>query len=72
VHVEDDRGFECGTPEQVRAEAMKALPAIAKDEIPNDGDRQAFTVLVKDEAGRPVYSATLTYAGLWLEKKENE
>jgi hypothetical protein len=72
VHVEDDRGLECGTPEQVRAEAMKALPAIAKDEIPNDGDRQAFTVLVKDEAGRPVYSATLTYAGLWLEKKENE
>lgn len=68
-HVEDDEGLECSTPEQVRCEAMKALPSIAKEEIPNDGDRQAFTVLVKDETGKLVYSATLTYAGLWLARK---
>jgi hypothetical protein len=30
-HVEDDEGLECSTPEQVRCEAMKALPSIAKE-----------------------------------------
>ncbi|MBE7184516.1 MAG: hypothetical protein INR68_08935 [Methylobacterium mesophilicum] len=65
-HIVDDAGLECCSFEHMRLEAMKALPAIAKDEIPKDGDRQAFTVLVKNEAGKSVYSATLTYAGLRL------
>lgn len=65
-HIEDDEGTICSTLEDVRMEAMKALPSIAKDSIPKDGDRQAYTVLVRDEEGQSVYSATLTYAGLWL------
>ena len=69
--LHDDEGIEFDTPDQVRLEAMRVLPAIAKDEVPKDGDRQAYTVIVKDEAGRPVYSATLTFAGLWLEQDEN-
>lgn len=72
AHIEDDQGLVCNTREQVRFEAMKVLPAIAKDEIPQDGDRQAFTVLVTNEAGAPVYSATLTFAGLWLSGKGTE
>lgn len=71
-HILDDRGIECSTPTQVRIEAMKVLPSIAREEIPRDGDRQAFTVLVKDEAGKPVYSATLTFAGLWLSDNGTE
>ena len=35
-------------------------------EIPKDGDRRTFTVLVTYEDGHPVYSATLNYTGLWL------
>ena len=68
--IRDDTGLECPSREQVRIEAMKALPSIAKEEIPKDGDRQAYTVLVRDEGGRSVYSATLTYAGLWLGHQE--
>lgn len=66
ARIKDNLGVDCSTREQVRCEAMTALPALAKDEIPSEGDRQAFTVLVRDEAGRSVYSATLTFAGLWL------
>lgn len=64
--VIDDDGQECRDVAQVRMEAMRALPAIAKDEVPKDGDRQAYTVLVKNESGLSIYSATLTFAGLWL------
>ncbi|MCO6050624.1 hypothetical protein NGM99_12605 [Mesorhizobium sp. RP14(2022)] len=66
THIVDDHGHDCVSHEEVRLEAMRVLPSIAREEIPKDGDRQAFTVLVKDEAGAPVYSATLTFAGLWL------
>ncbi len=65
-HTPDEEGTELPNVATVRLEAMRALPAIARDEVPKDGDRQAFTVLVRDEAGKPTYSATLTFAGLWL------
>ena len=62
----DAIGSECNGHEGVRSEAMRALPSIARDEIPKDGDRQAFAVLVRDENDLTVYSATLTFAGLWI------
>ncbi|MBB3903984.1 hypothetical protein GGR33_003498 [Methylobacterium brachythecii] len=45
---------------------MHSLPEIARDEIPKDGDQQAYTVLVRDEHNLTVYTATLTFAGLWV------
>ncbi|MCO6052291.1 hypothetical protein NGM99_21105 [Mesorhizobium sp. RP14(2022)] len=65
-HSRDDLGTLCSSLPNARMEAMKVLPSIAKDEIPRDGDRQAFTVLVRNEDGEAVYSATLTFAGIWL------
>jgi len=62
----DAMGTECDGFEGVRFEAMKTLPQIACDLIPTDGDRQAFTVLVRDEKDNTVYTATLTFAGLWM------
>jgi len=62
----DEQGAEFTSLDQVRREAMHLLPEIARDAVPKDGDHQSFTVLVTDEAGRPVYTATLTFAGLWL------
>ncbi len=46
--------------------ALRSLPDAAREVIPKDGDRRAFTVLITDEDGHPVYSATLNYTGLWL------
>lgn len=62
----DDVGTECDNLDAVRAQALRTLPDIAREDIPKDGDRRAFTVLVTDEDGHSVYSATLTYTGLWL------
>ena len=62
----DDEGTECADHDAARLMAIKTLPDIARDEIPRDGDRRTFTVLVTDPDGHPVYSATLNFAGLWL------
>lgn len=62
----DDTGTEFPDLEAVRKAAMKTLPDIARQEIPKDGDQRSFVVLVTDEDGQPVYSATLSFTGLWL------
>ena len=64
--IRDTQGSECIDDDAVRQEAMGTLPVIARDVIPTDGDKQAFTVLVRDENNMTVYTATLTFAGLWL------
>lgn len=66
----DDVGIEMDTAEDVRREAMHALPEVAIDSVPLDGDRQAFTILAVDEDNRAVYTATLTFAGLWISLNE--
>jgi hypothetical protein len=62
----DEVGHDLPDLNAARREAMRTLPAIAYDEIPLDGDRQGFMVLVTDESGQPVYSATLNFTGLKL------
>ncbi|MDP4002321.1 hypothetical protein [Methylobacterium sp. NEAU K] len=62
----DEDGTECATLEAARAQAMRLLPDLAREEAPREGDRQNYTVLVTDEDHRPVYSATLSLVGLWL------
>ncbi len=66
VFVRDSVGTECSGPEQIRQEAAQTLPLIAQATIPADGDQQAITVLVRDEQNLTVYTATLTFAGLWM------
>ncbi len=63
----DPEGTECDGRDAVRQEAMHTLPLIAKSTIPKAArDEQAFTVVVRDENGFTVYTATLTFAGLWM------
>jgi hypothetical protein len=62
----DDDGTECGTVEDARTHAKQVLPAIALHELPPDGDRMAYTVLVRDEENNLIYSGTLSFAGLML------
>ena len=65
----DEEGIECPSFEAARREAMVALPEISRWAIPGDGESQAFTVLVRDEGGTIVYTATLTFAGLKLNEE---
>lgn len=62
----DLEGQELPDEGAARLEAMRALPEIARDAIPKDGDKQGYTVLVTDEDGRSIYSGSLSYAGVWL------
>lgn len=62
----DDEGVELPGLDAVRSQAMRALPAIAYEEIPDDGDRKSLVVVARSEDGTPVYTATLTFSGLHL------
>lgn len=62
----DEVGVECADLQAAVLTAKEALPSIAADEVPKDGERQAITVLVSDEEGHAVYLAALTYTGTWL------
>lgn len=61
----DASGMEFGDLAAVRAEARRLLPELALAEIAGDGDRRSFVVVVRNEVQRTIYSATLTYTGLW-------
>lgn len=64
----DDTGTECSDWQAVREAAMRFLPDIAREEMPKDGDQRSLVVLVTDENKHPIYSATLSFAGLWLQR----
>ena len=58
----DDEGTELDGPEEVRAQVMQALPAIAAQHIRNDRDRADFEMTVRDASGQEVMRATLSFA----------
>ena len=62
----DAEGIECEGIHEARREAKRALPAMALEQVPRDGDHHTITVLVTNEDRQPVYTATLTYAGLLM------
>lgn len=62
--VIDNLGHELPDDEAARKAALIALPDMARDEMP-DGDERKFSVAVRAEDGRAVYSATLTLKGRW-------
>ena len=64
----DDTGTEMLDRNAVRVAAMRLLPDIVREEISKDGDHRAFAVLVTDADEHPIYSATLSYTGLWLRR----
>lgn len=62
----DNAGTEYAGPAEAALHAKRLLPEIAVHEVPADGERHVMTVLVTDDEGHPVYSAALTYVGIWL------
>lgn len=62
----DEEGIMCADLQAAVHEAKRLLPAIVADDVQNDIERQALTVLVTDEEGKAVYLAALAYTGTWL------
>jgi hypothetical protein len=63
--LRDEAGQDCASLESMRDVALRALPDLARDDLPN-GDRRVFTVKVRDESGRYVLQATLSLIATWL------
>jgi hypothetical protein len=57
----DDVGIECRDLAAAIKEANRSLPAIAGEAIPNGPDQQDFFIVVRDEHGKDVYSAALSF-----------
>jgi hypothetical protein len=64
----DEEGQDLPDFQLARREAQKLLPDIARHQIPNNGDRRAYTVLIRDQDSQLLYSATLVYVGLQLKR----
>ncbi len=61
----DDIGIDCASLEDVRFQAIDALPEIAREELP-DGDYRVFEVQVRDATGKPIFTGRLTFELQWL------
>ncbi|KAB1070820.1 DUF6894 family protein [Methylobacterium planeticum] len=66
VWSRDNTGTEYATVEEAYREAKRLLPDIARHEVPNGGHQHIYTVLVTNEEAVPIYTASLSFAGLPL------
>ncbi|MEG9528321.1 MAG: hypothetical protein MIL41_21565 [Hyphomicrobiales bacterium] len=64
----DEEGTECADFEAAREKVLASLPDVAGWITPVDSDNQAVSVLVRDETGREIYTATLTFAASRLDQ----
>jgi hypothetical protein len=62
----DDEGLDLLNREAVRWEAIRVLPDIARDELP-DGDAVNFEVRVRDESGKEIFRAILSLRAGWTD-----
>jgi hypothetical protein len=63
--IRDTEGTEFADREAARYEAIKTLPYIALDALP-DGPTREFAVEVRDEGGRRLFRAELSFRSEWL------
>lgn len=57
--ISDDQGLALPSLEVALAEAVRALPDMARDALPY-GDQRDFSVAVRDVSGRALYKVTLS------------
>jgi bifunctional DNase/RNase len=60
--IVDDEGFDLADADAARKAARHALHDMARDYSEQVG-RRLFTVLVRDEAGKSIYRASLIFEG---------
>ena len=61
----DDVGSEFPNVHAARNAAIKALPEIARDQI-GSGCSREVSILMRDEAGRNLFAASLNLTSRWL------
>jgi hypothetical protein len=66
LSLKDSVGHELADREEARRLALETLPEMARDKLP-DGDRRDFICNVRDNAGTPIFTATLSLIARWLD-----
>jgi hypothetical protein len=62
----DDEGLETSSRETISREVTRILVDVARDELTTD-DRAVISVSVRNEAGKTISVASLTFDIKWLE-----
>jgi hypothetical protein len=62
--IRDEIGIQLPDLDQVRFEAIEALPDLARDEL-QDGDERAFAIEARDERDHVVFTARLNFKAEW-------
>ena len=65
VFIRDETGYEFADFAVAKSEAIAALPEMAKDAL-LDGDAQAFLAIVREEDGRALLQASLSFCATSL------
>ena len=65
VRTVDHDGIECSNAHAARDMGLRTLLDVARDEI-GRRDGRAVRVLMRDEAGSPLFSAALSLSARWL------
>jgi len=65
VVTQDKTGLVLDNLDLARREAVKALPGMARDALP-DGEEAQFSVRVRDEAGGTRFRAVLSFRCHWM------
>ena len=63
--IRDQEGYEFEDVEAAKTAAVDALPDMARDELP-DGDSRTFIAIVRDEQGKTLVQATMSFAVTWM------
>lgn len=64
--LRDDEGLELDTRRSVNRQVARILAEIARDEMPTH-DRAVINLKVRDEAGKIVSFASLTFQSEWVD-----
>ena len=67
VTVFDEDGSEHADDEAARAEAVSALPDMAREKMPG-GDRRTFTVSVFNDERDLIYKGVMRFEGRWASR----
>lgn len=65
LHFHDEEGIDLPSTEALRDAAIRALPEMASDALP-DGDTHQMVVRVRDANGDYVFEASLSFSSKWL------
>ncbi|MEQ1955976.1 DUF6894 family protein [Mesorhizobium yinganensis] len=66
--MHDQIGIELDDDNLVADHAVRALPEMAHDELPNGPERD-FWVKVRDETGAYIFEADLQFKSVWLRRR---